>query len=66
MERQNLTMRSSIKRFARRTNADYKKLENHVHAVNLHVLHYNFVCYHETIRCTPGWKPDSDMFHDMA
>ena len=56
VERQNLTIRTHIKRFARKTNAHSKKLENHVAHVNLHYLHYNWVRIHETIRCTPAME----------
>ena len=53
-ERQNLTMRMSIRRFTRVTNAFSKKLKNHEAAVALHFMHYNFVRVHQTLRCTPA------------
>lgn len=56
VERQNLTMRMSMKRFARRTNGFSKKIENHVRAVALHFMHYNFVRIHNTIRVTPAME----------
>ncbi len=43
VERQNLTMRMSMRRFTRLTNAFSKKIENLVHAVSLHFMYYNFV-----------------------
>jgi len=52
IERQNLTMRMSMRRFTRLTNALSKKLENLKAAVALHFAHYNFVRIHTTIRCT--------------
>lgn len=39
-ERQNLTMRMSMRRFTRHTNAFSKKVENLEHAVALHFMHY--------------------------
>lgn len=42
IERQNLTMRMSIRRFTRLTNGHSKKLENHTAAVSLHFFFYNF------------------------
>ena len=52
VERQNLTMLMSMRRFTRLTNAFSKKLENHGHAVALYFMHYNFCRVHKTLRVT--------------
>jgi IS1 family transposase len=56
IERQNLSLRMSQKRFARLVNAFSKKLENHVAAVSLYVTHYNLCRVHETLRVTPAMQ----------
>jgi len=55
-ERQNLTMRMSMRRFTRLTNAFSKKVENLAHAVSLHFMYYNFARIHRTLRVTPAME----------
>jgi hypothetical protein len=53
VERQNLTMRMSMRRFTRLTNAFSKKLDNLKAAVALHFAYYNFVRIHSSLSVTP-------------
>ncbi len=56
VERHNLTMRMSMRRFARLTNAFSKKLENHVAGLSLYFMYYNFCRVHQTLRVTPAME----------
>lgn len=56
VERQNLTMRMSMRRFTRLTNAFSKKIENLKAAVALHFAYYNFCRIHKTLRVTPAME----------
>lgn len=56
IERQNLTMRMSIRRFTRLTNAFSKKVENHEYAIAIHYMYYNFGRIHSTLRVTPAME----------
>lgn len=56
VERQNLTMRMSMRRFTRLTNAFSKKIENLEAAVALYFMWYNFGRIHQTLRVTPAME----------
>jgi len=70
VERQNLTMRMSMRRFTRLSNGFSKKAENHAHSVAIHFMHYNFVRIHQSLRVTPamaaGVTPKLWSLTDMA
>jgi hypothetical protein len=56
VERQNLTMRMSMRRFTRLTNGFSKKLEKHAATVALYFMYYNFGRVHQTLRVTPAME----------
>ena len=55
-ERQNLTMRMSMRRFTRLTNGFSKKVKNHAAMVSLYFMYYNFGRVHQTLRVTPAME----------
>ena len=55
-ERNNLTMRMGMRWFTRLTNGFSKKVDNHIHAISLHFMYYNFCRIHSTIKTTPAME----------
>jgi len=54
VERHNLSVRMTVRRYTRLTNAFSKKIENHAAAIALGYFAYNFIKIHSTLRCTPA------------
>jgi IS1 family transposase len=66
-ERHNLTMRMSMRRFTRLTNAFSKKFDNHCHALSIYFAFYNWTRIHKTLRVTPAMAAGlTDRVWDMA
>lgn len=66
VERHNLTMRMSMRRFTRLTNAFSNKVENHAHHVTLYTVFYDWCRRHQTTRLTPAQAAGlTDTWHDV-
>lgn len=62
-----LTMRMSMRRFTRLTNAFSKKIDNHIHALALYFVWYNFCRLHKAHRVTPAMAAGlTDKVMDVA
>jgi hypothetical protein len=56
-----------MRRFTRLTNAFSKKLENHMYALSIYFMHYNFVRIHQTLRVTPAMQAGvTDRLWDLS
>jgi len=56
VERQNWSVRTSMRRYTRLSNGFSRKIENHIAAVSINYFAYNFIKVHRTLRVSPGME----------
>lgn len=56
IERANLTVRQSNRRYSRKTNGFSKTIEGHRASVDLFIFHYNWIRIHDTLKMAPAVK----------
>lgn len=67
VECHNLTMRMSMRRFTRLTTAFSKKIDNHIHALSLYFVYYNFCRIHKSLKVTPAMQAGlTDKLYDIV
>jgi hypothetical protein len=54
VERQNWTVRTTMRHYTRLSNGFSRKIENHMAAVAINYFAYNFIKIHRTLRVTPA------------
>jgi IS1 family transposase len=54
VERQNWTVRTTMRRYTRLSNGFSRKIENHMAAVAINYFAYNFIKIHRTLRVSPA------------
>ena len=54
VERQNWSVRTSMRRYTRLSNGFSRKIENHMAAVAINYFAYNFIKIHCTLRVSPA------------
>jgi hypothetical protein len=54
IERQNWTVRTTMRRYTRLSNGFSRKIENHMAAVAINYFAYNFIKIHSALRITPA------------